>query len=210
MTEIKTKIPFLQKHLTVIALMILGSIILISSFYKPYWEMHLSAPQYPDGLHVYTYLNGVRGDTVEINELNHYIGMGKIEAAAEFERSLSWIVLLSLAVGGVIVGSLRFNIYRIFYLPPFLFLIGFLCDFSYQMYRFGHDLDPNAPIKLKPFMPSLLGTGKIGQFTSTAYLSTGFWMAFIASLIFLLALTNKRARQKNSDVLKAISVMRVK
>lgn len=195
MNETKSEIPFFQQHLVIVALMSLGSLIMIASFFKPYWEMHLIAPQYPDGLHVYTYLDGVKGDTAEINELNHYIGMGKIESAAELERSIAWIAVLFLAIGGVIVGALRFNMHRIFYFPPFLFLAGFLADFSYQMYQFGHNLDPNAPIKLEPFMPSLLGTGKIGQFTSTAYFSSGFWMAFAACLIFLFALMNKRARK---------------
>jgi len=189
-----TQFPFFQKHLTIIILMCLGSILLGASYFFPYWEMHLMAPQYPDGLHVFTYLNGVRGDTAEINELNHYIGMGKIEMAAEFERSVAWIAVLVFAIGGVIVGALRFNMGRIFYFPPFIFLFGFMADFTYQMYRFGHNLDPNAPIKLTPFMPSLIGEGKIGQFTSLAYFSTGFWMAFFSCLIFLFALTNKRAK----------------
>ena len=187
-------IPFLQKRITTNILMVFGAILLLSSFFMPYWEMHLAAPQYPDGLHVYTYLNGVRGDTAEINELNHYIGMGKIETAAEFERSVAWIMIMGLAVGGVLIGAIRFKMRRIFYLPPVLFILGFLADFTYQMYRFGHDLNPHAPITLTPFMPTLVGEGKIGQFTSVAFFSTGFWMAVVSCAIFLFALINKRAR----------------
>lgn len=189
-----TKIPLLQRRVTTNVLMILGAILLVSSFFMPYWEMHLEAPQYPEGLHVYTYLNGVKGDTAEINELNHYIGMGKIENAAEFERSIAWMAILGLAIGGVLVGAIRFKISRLFYLPPVLFILGFLGDFTYHMYRFGHDLDPAAAITLAPFMPALVGTGKIGQFTSTAFFTSGFWMAVASCGIFLFALINRRAR----------------
>lgn len=191
---IATRIPFLQRRITTNVLMIVGAIVLVSSFFMPYWEMHLAAPQYPEGLHVYTYLNGVKGDTAEINELNHYIGMGKIENAAEFERSIAWISILGLAIGGVLVGAIRFKVSRLFYLPPVLFILGFLGDFTYHMYRFGHELDPAAAITLAPFMPVIIGTGKIGQFTSIAFFTTGFWMAVVSCAIFLFALANRRAR----------------
>ena len=154
----------------------------------------MQAPQYPKGLHIYTYLDHVEGNTREINIINHYIGMGKIDSAAKFERRISWCVILLLALGGVLVSSIRFKINRIFYLPPILFVIGFLADFTYWMYRFGHNLNPNAPITfVKPFMPTLFGTGKIGQFMTTAYFSTGFWMVVVATFLFIFALIKRRA-----------------
>jgi len=120
--------------------------------------------------------------------------MGDIDKAAEFERSIAWISILGLSIGGVLVASIGFKIRRIFYLPPVLFLLGFLGDFIFRMHQFGHRLDPNAAIDMEPFMPTIMGTGKIAQFTSTAYFSTGFWMAVVSCAIFLFALMNRRAK----------------
>lgn len=193
---VESEIPFFQRRLTINLMMLLGATLMITSFFLPYWEMHLTAPQYPDGLHVYTYLNGVKGDTVEINQLNHYIGMGKIDDAAPFERSIAWFAILGLGLGGLVVTTMNFKIKRIFYLPPIIFIVGFLVDFIYWMHHFGHNLDPKAPLNLsiEPFMPVIMGTGKIGQFTSTSYLSTGFWLAVVSCIIFTFTLVTRRAK----------------
>ena len=156
--------------------------------------MHLKAPQYPKGLHLYTYLDHVEGDTREINIINHYIGMNKIDEAAEFERGIAWYVILLLTIGGVLATSLRFKVNRFYYLPPILFIVFFVGDFTYWMYRFGHDLNPNAAITfVKPFTPIIMGKGTIGQFQTISYFSTGFWMTVLATAIFIFVLMKKRA-----------------
>ncbi len=189
-----------QKRIVLNSMMFMGAAILIASFFFPYWEMHMTAPQYPKGLHIYTYLDHVEGDIAEINIINHYIGMGKIDSAAKFERRIAWYVVLLLALGGIIVASFRFKINRFFYIPPVLFLIGFLGDFTYWMYKFGHELNPTSPITfIKPFMPTILGKGTIGQFTTIAYFSTGFWMAVLSTFLFVFALTKKRMNCRNCE-----------
>ena len=189
-----------ERRIFLTAIMFVGAMLLIGSFFFPYWEMHMAAPQYPKGLHLYTYLNGVEGDTREINIINHYIGMGKIDTAAQFERRYSWYAILLLALGGILVASIRLKIKRIFYLPPVLFLIGFLLDFTYWMYKFGHELNPTSPITfIKPFMPTIFGFGKIGQFSTTAYFSTGFWMAVMATALFIYSLAKKRSECQNCE-----------
>ena len=160
----------------------------------------MKAPQYPKGLHVYTYLDHVEGDTREINIINHYIGMGKIDSAAKFERRVSWYVILILTLGGILVASVRFKINRFFYLPPVVFIVGFVGDFIYWMYEFGHNLNPNSPITfIRPFMPTIWGTGKIGQFTTTAYFSTGFWMVIVAIFLFTFSLMKRRVECQNCE-----------
>lgn len=166
---------------------------MLSSFYFPYWEMKLKAPQYPKGLRLTVFLDRVEGDTREINIINHYIGMGKIDSAAKFERKVAWYAILGLVMGGILCFSLGFKIRRIYYLPPILFLVGFVTDFVYWMYKFGHTLNPNSPITfIKPFMPTVLGQGKIGQFSTVSYFGPGFWMAMVASACFIFALSKKR------------------
>src|SRR5215211_9538913 len=60
-----------------------------AALFFPLWKMHLVAPQYSDGLDLYIYSYKIEGGglngqhLVEINNLNHYIGMKAI-AAADF------------------------------------------------------------------------------------------------------------------------------
>ena len=57
----------------------LASLLLISLYFFPMWKINLSAPQYPEGLGLYIWVNKISGenpnDLNTINGLNHYIGM---------------------------------------------------------------------------------------------------------------------------------------
>jgi copper chaperone NosL len=183
---------FAQQKLGSNLLMLVGAGFLICSFFLPYWQMTLNAPQYPRGLRLSIYLNGVEGDTREINILNHYIGMDKIENAAKFEREIALLAILGLSLGAVLVLPIfGFRVNKFMYLPPILFLIGFIGDMYYWMYQFGHKLNPEAAVRISPFTPAVVGFGKIGQFETTAFFSWGFFLALAATLIFVFALMKR-------------------
>jgi len=48
--------------------------------------------------------------------------------------------------------------------------------FIYKLYVYGHDLSPDAPVKVEPFMPAVLGTKEIGNFTTHAYPGAGAYL----------------------------------
>ena len=53
---------------------------------KPLWRISMTAPQYPQGLYLDVYAHKIDGGNhgqhiKEINTLNHYIGMHKIDRA---------------------------------------------------------------------------------------------------------------------------------
>ena len=65
-----------------------------------------------------------------------------------------------------------------FALVPALGLpLGFVIDTSWWLWRFGHELDPSAPIDFPVFTPVLVGPGTIGQFHTWAWPAVGFWVA---------------------------------
>src|SRR5271165_6673648 len=77
----------------------------VASFFQDWWKLTLYAPQYPHGLRLTISLTGMGGDVHEIDMLNHYIGMGHLAEAAQFERHYAaWgvagvaIVVLSLTL----------------------------------------------------------------------------------------------------------------
>ena len=161
---------------------------IFTSFFFPYWHFTLVAPQYPYGLHVTVYLNKIEGDVRELDILNHYIGMKKMEEAAQFERKIAFwaITLLSIATIVFLYSGRKSAV--LLALPAVGFPIGFVADLFYWLYKFGHELNPNAPIKIQPFTPTLIGEGKIAQFTTYAKFGVGFWMAVLAAILMIVAL----------------------
>lgn len=171
---------------------------LILGFSAPLWHLHMVAPQYPQGLDLEIYAYTVEGDVSEVNTLNHYIGMARIDRASLSD--LNWIpfalgalALLVLRVSAV--GDLRSLI-------DLLVLFGYFSAFSmarfyYQLYVFGHNLDSTAPFKMDPFTPPILGTKQIANFTATSFPGGGtIWIGIFAlGLLAVIALNLRAARR---------------
>jgi hypothetical protein len=62
------------------------------------------------------------------------------------------------------------------------------------MYSYGHQLSPDAPIKVPPFTPPVLGHQHIANFDvySTPGVGTVLLVAFALGLVTLLVLTARR------------------
>ncbi len=166
---------------------------LVVAMSLPLWRIELSAPQYPAGLSVDIYAHTITSghddkDLREINILNHYIGMKKIERSAFAE--LDWIpfglgALAILALRVAAIGDVRALLDLAVIVGYFTAFSGF--RFAYKMYVYGHDLAPDAPVKVEPFMPALLGSKQIGNFTTHAEPGPGTYVlaAFVLGVVAL-------------------------
>jgi hypothetical protein len=153
------------------------------------WTLQFSAPQYPNGLalHVYSYtIEGGNGgiDLPEINTLNHYIGMEKLDPAdfADLDFipfAIGALALLTLRVAAI--GSVR-SLIDLAMLTVYFGIFSF-GRFVYALYNYGHQLDPHAAIEIAPFMPPVLGTQQIGNFAVTSLPAAGTWMMVSFSAI---------------------------
>ena len=163
----------------------LARLMLLVSLFLPYWHMELDAPQYPKGLYITAYVNHLEGDVKEIDGLNHYIGMRPIEQAAAFERaSAVWVVIaMFLLVEGAALVHSKWAV--LLALPAVLFPAGFLLDLLFWLTTFGRNLDPAAPLSasVKPFTPTILGEGGIGQFHTYSEMGLGLWLAIGCSIL---------------------------
>ncbi|MHC5023906.1 MAG: cytochrome C [Planctomycetota bacterium] len=186
------------RYLLPTLLLIMATLVLLTSFFSPYWRMTLHAPQYPGGLHVQAYLNRLEGDVAEIDGLNHYIGMRPLEEAAQLERTLS---LLAIAVMGLLVVAAVFvhsPWAALAAMPALLFPVIFLADLFFWLNNFGQNLDPTAALSssIKPFTPPVLGEGYVGQFRTVAWPDTGLILASVASSLILVGLFFHRRAYK--------------
>ncbi len=163
-------------------------VLLVLSLFIPYWHMELDAPQYPNGLAVTAYVNHLEGDVKEIDGLNHYIGMRPLEQAAKFERAMAvWaVVAMVLLIEGAAFVHSKWAV--VLALPALFFPVGFLVDLQFWLHTFGQNLDPSAPLSssVKPFTPTLLGEGGIGQFKTYATAGLGLYLAVTASVLIVI------------------------
>ena len=171
-------------------LMLAAAAALVAAVFLPLWKIHLVAPQYQEGLSLRIYSHQLIGgnggqDLNEINVLNHYIGMKPLVQADFVEMkwmpfALGMFVLLALraaAIGRMIslvdLGML------------FVYFGGFsLGAFAYRLYRYGHDLDPKAPMTIEPFTPTMIGSQKLANFVQTSLPESGaYFLALVPALI---------------------------
>lgn len=158
------------------------------AFKQAWWRFVLYAPQYPRGLRLEISLTGLAGDVHEVGMLNHYIGMKHLEDAATLERQYAGVgvaLVACLAFAGIFLRGKRFRTWPA--LLGALLPLGFLLDSFYWLYRFGHELDPHAPVHIPGFTPQLFGGGQIGQFMTFAQPAAGFWWAVGGAVTFAAA-----------------------
>ena len=110
-------------------LMFLAVVLLASLFIWPMWSITLLAPQYPDGVQMHIYIDKIGGSAPgtlqNVNILNHYIGMKKIEPDSIPElRYMTPIVIFFMVAALVAVILDRKVLYGLW---GVLLLLVFLC-----------------------------------------------------------------------------------
>lgn len=156
-------------------LMLIAALLLAAIYLFPLWNMTMFAPQYQEGLRmdIYSYklVGGNNGqDIKEINVLNHYIGMKDlvVEDFTEFK----WMPFV---VGAIALLVLRAIVHGKFaHLLDVLVLFGYfsafsLWSFAYKLWWYGHNLSPQAAVKVDPFMPPVFGYKQLANFEVYSY-----------------------------------------
>ena len=176
-------------------LMLLASAgLIVVTYVFPLWNLTMFAPQYPDGLRldIYSYrLVGGNGgqDIPEINVLNHYIGMHNLvnESFTEFQWMPFVIGALGLLVLRTIVQGTVSALVDVTML--FVYFGAFsLWSFGFKLYTYGHDLAPDAAIKVKAFMLLMFGYRQIANFEVYSYPRSATYAMSVAILLLVTAL----------------------
>ena len=181
----KSKISMLSRVFLLVA-----SVLFLSSIFFPLWRIELTAPQYPEGLVLQLHANKIGGDVEIINGLNHYIGMKTLHTENFFEFSILKYIFIAFAVFGALftfVGSKK-GLY--FYFISFIvFIVASASDFYRWNYNYGHDLNPNAAIKVPgmAYQPPLLGYKQLLNFGAYSIPDKGGYMLIIAGVLLFCA-----------------------
>ncbi|MDR2035156.1 MAG: hypothetical protein LBP91_00550 [Coriobacteriales bacterium] len=170
-------------------LLIGGAILLLVSSFLPWWGLDLLAPQYPEGLSIIVYPDKLAGqgeyDIVNLNALNHYIGMDKISEAGFPE--LQYIKYIIWGMAALIVAVALLGSRKLAYIACALFVVGAavgLYDMYHWLQTFGSNLAPDAPIIVPPFVPPMIGENHLANFTTYSSFRIGFFF-LVASAVFV-------------------------
>lgn len=164
------------------------AVCMIGSLVFPFWKITLVAPQYPEGLEMFIYPDGVKGQVDLINGLNHYIGMKTISNPdfPEFRILPYWLGFLVLA--GVATAAVNKIKLLWIWLSGLLAtgIIG-IADFWRWEYNYGHHLDPHAAIKIPGvvYQPPLFGYKQLLNFLAGSFPAPGGYMIIVPGILLL-------------------------
>lgn len=197
------------RMLTLVGLVLMGA-----SFFTPMWWVSLKAPNYPEhtfpnGVRIHMHWNGVTNgckpreseeiideeglDCVhEMNTINHYIGMEPIERGAQLEFAAAPYLFTAFGLLLVVFLFYRGPFWWLLAIPAIALPVAFMADFLFWLWWFGHNLREWAAFTVKPFMPTVLGVGKVAQFTTYAYPHYGSALLLASSLCLVLAVLMRR------------------
>ncbi|HJS42494.1 MAG TPA: hypothetical protein VJ755_03415 [Gemmatimonadales bacterium] len=185
-------------------LAVLGAgVLLVVALFFPLWKITMFANQFPEGLRLSIYAHQLVGgnggtDLQGINILNHYIGMREIHAADFVEMKFIPFVL-----GIFLLLGLRTAVFaRVGNVVDLLVLFGYfsvfsLATFAYRMYSYGHQLSPEAPIKVAAFTPPVFGHQRIANFDVYSYPGPGsvLLLLFAVALVTVLFFETRRLKR---------------
>ncbi len=183
----------MRKYLPQILLGTAGLLLLLL-FLLPMWKITLLAPQYPHGVQLHIYINKIGGrdpGTLQnINILNHYIGMKKIEPDSIAELKIFPYVILAFTFLAVLFSFLNRRWMYVFWFSLFsVSLLLAMYDFYLWEYDYGHDLAPNAPMKFEgeSFQPPLIGSKDVINFVAKSYPHYGGYLIMVSIILSAMA-----------------------
>lgn len=167
--------------------MSIAALLLVGMYFFPIWSISLEAPQYPEGIGLNIWVNTIEGkkpqDLQNINGLNHYIGMQKIQPDSISELKWMPYIIAFMIAAGLLVAFFGSRKWVMSWLILFILLaIAGLVDFYLWEYDYGHNLDPSAAIKVPgmTYQPPLIGSKKLLNFNAVSLPHIGFYFAFLS------------------------------
>ena len=125
----------------------------------------------------------------------------KIKVWGDNVTLISNIVIVGLIVAMIVVvlGVWKIRQFELLLaLVPGLLPIFFVIEYSAWLWFFGHNLHPWGAFTVKPFMPTVLGEGKVAQFSTYSYPYWGYALLVVVFVCLMLALLLRRKQLRES------------
>lgn len=195
--------------------LLIASVAMVAVLFLPIWQIILIAPQYPEGLTMKIWASKLSGDVDIINGLNHYIGMMTLHEEDFIEFKVLPFIIIGYSLLGFLVIFLNRRIYLRLYAILFVVIAAAsLTDFYWWEYRYGHNLDPSAPIQVPgmAYQPPLIGYKQLLNFSAYSYPDTGGFIFAICGILIVGAAVidwwqARKAAKKSGLPVSAVSVL---
>lgn len=188
-------------------LIVFASLLLLVTFLFPLWRIDLVAPQYPEGLGLNIWVNQITGlnenDVDRINGLNHYIGMKAITPDDIPELQYMPYIIIFMMLFGLTIAVTGRKKWLYVWLGLFVVLsvIG-LYDFYMWGYDYGHNLNPDAPIKVPgmTYQPPLFGSKQLLNINAVSLPYIGSIAILVSILISAYTLFSDKIKTNKAKV----------
>ena len=121
----------------------------------------------------------------------------RVAAMSAAGHAVPWLLAAAMAL--LLWGARRNDgpLYWLLILVPMALPLFFLLDYSAWLWWYGHNLNAMGAFTVKPFMPTVLGDGKVAQFSTHSYPAWGFGLMLLTSLLLAFAALLRRKELKN-------------
>ncbi len=151
-------------------LVAVAALLPLLTFVWPLWHYFFEAPQYPEGLAMQIWTSRLTGRVDLINQLNHYVGFMRLDAAEFWELRVLPIAVVVVSAAGLLVAVRGRRRWLTAWLVGYgAFAVAGMADFFRWLWKFGHTIDPRAAITMEGYTPPLLGTSQFMNFYITAW-----------------------------------------
>ena len=160
-------------------LIAVSSLLMIATFFLPIWRIDLWAPQYPEGLVLKIWLAKLSGDVDIINGINHYIGMAHIKEEMFPEFGYMSYIVGFFILFGLLTALVNKRALLVAYFSMLVLAgIAAMYDFWQWAYDYGHNLSPDAAIKVPgmAYQPPLIGYKALLNFGAYSIPDIGGWI----------------------------------
>jgi copper chaperone NosL len=191
-------------------------VLFLGAYAFPLWSISLDAPQYPEGMGMRIWIDKITGekphDLKNINGLNHYIGMKEIHAESIPELLIMKYIVGCLIFLGVVAALMRKRRLLVAWvIISVIVALGGLVDFYRWGYDYGHDLDPDAPIKVPgmTYQPPLIGSKQLLNITATSFPALGGIMMIAGVTLGFIAVIVERRQTRRTRRAAPVAVIAV-
>lgn len=172
--------------------LLVAAALLLISLKLPYWSVIMSAPTYPEkNLSIRVYPTHYAGDVKEWNIVGRLVG---VQVPPPFPPA-AFTVIPALIAGFAALAAIaafRERWRKPAAVAPWAFLIGLGAWLQYILYRYGHNLDPERPLRyIEPFTPPVIGIVTVGKIRIFHVPDVGAILFVGAAVLILMAARRK-------------------
>ena len=149
------------------------------------------------------------GSTFQVMSWHYGKSLGRyFNNPAEIEPMVKTVKMATHVVfGGLVAAMLLLLVasrktgglfYWLLILVPIALPVFFIIDYTAWLWFFGHNLNAMGAFTVKPFMPTVFGQGKVAQFATHSYPSSGFGLMLLMSLVLGIAALTRRKQLRDA------------